>query len=204
MTAEVAIANKTAVALAADSAVSIGPSADKIYSSALKLFQLVDRAPVGIMVSGAAEFLGTPWETVIKSYRKARGNKTFPNLVNYRDNFLEFVSTHEQLFPSELQIQYVERLISSYFNDILNLILDAADNKVNLDGPVTENDILEIIHDVISNEQARVSAADRLNSSMKRLFVEYVGLSYVISIESKFRFFLPFHYQKIFRKRLQT
>lgn len=61
MTAEVAIANKQAVALAADSAVSIGPSADKIYTTALKIFQLAEGAPVGIMVSGAAEFLGIPW-----------------------------------------------------------------------------------------------------------------------------------------------
>ena len=38
MTAEVAIANASAIALAADSAVSIGDQ--KIYNSALKLFSL--------------------------------------------------------------------------------------------------------------------------------------------------------------------
>ena len=163
MTAEVAIANKTAVALAADSAVSIGPSADKIYSSALKLFQLVDRAPVGIMVSGAADFLGIPWETIIKTYRKERGIETFPNLVNYRDDFLEFVSSHEQLFPSELQIQYVERLITSYFMYLLKLVRAEGDNRIKQGDRVTENDLTDIVHDVVSKEQVRVSKEGRLD-----------------------------------------
>ena len=49
MTAEVAILNSTGVALAADSAVSIGPDADKIYTSAEKLFQLGVADPVGVV-----------------------------------------------------------------------------------------------------------------------------------------------------------
>jgi hypothetical protein len=64
MTAEVAILNKTAVALAADSAITLG--SQKIYNSGNKLISLSKYQPVGIMVFGNAEFMGIPWETIIK------------------------------------------------------------------------------------------------------------------------------------------
>jgi len=69
MTAEVAVLNSNGVALAADSAVTVGQEEGKVYTSADKLFQLSEYAPVGIMVYDSATFLGVPWETVIKCYR---------------------------------------------------------------------------------------------------------------------------------------
>jgi hypothetical protein len=54
MTAEIAIVNKNAVALAADSAVTLrDPSTSKIYNTANKLFMLSKFEPVGIMIYGA-------------------------------------------------------------------------------------------------------------------------------------------------------
>jgi hypothetical protein len=51
MTTEVAIINKEAIALAADSAVTVKISDDtKIYNSANKLFALSKFHPVGIMI----------------------------------------------------------------------------------------------------------------------------------------------------------
>ncbi len=52
MTAEIGVMNRLGVALAADSAVTIGGDARKVYSSADKLFQLSLGAPVGVMVYG--------------------------------------------------------------------------------------------------------------------------------------------------------
>ena len=70
MTAEIAIMNREAVALAADSAVTITQGgAPKIFASANKLFALSRQQPVGIMVYGNASFMAVPWETVIKTYR---------------------------------------------------------------------------------------------------------------------------------------
>ena len=47
MTAEVGIMNASGVSLAADSAVTVGSRAEKIYTSAEKLFQLSNSAPIG-------------------------------------------------------------------------------------------------------------------------------------------------------------
>ncbi len=90
MTAEIAIMNKMAVALAADSAVTMG---SKIYNSVNKLFMLSKHEPVGIMVYGNAGFMGVPWETIIKLYRDDLGNETKPSLNEYADEFIDFIIT---------------------------------------------------------------------------------------------------------------
>lgn len=124
MTAESAVMNKLGVALAADSAVSVSSrGADKVYSSSDKLFQLSDAAPVAIMKSGNADFLGMPWEVLIKNYRKQLGDSTFPRLSNYAADFFRFVSkfvrTDATVFPRSVQDAWIE----NYTENLLIYVL---------------------------------------------------------------------------------
>src|SRR5947209_4790696 len=64
MTCEVVVMNRRGIALAADSAVTIGED-DKIYHTAEKLFPLAQTTPVGIMTYGSADLIGVPWEIII-------------------------------------------------------------------------------------------------------------------------------------------
>lgn len=90
MTAIVGVLNKHAVAIAADSAVTLG-GGKKVMNVANKLFALSKHHPVAISIYGNAEFIGTPWETIIKEYRKKLGDKSFPHLKGYVDNFIKFL-----------------------------------------------------------------------------------------------------------------
>jgi len=90
MTCEVAVMNKRGVALAADSAVTLGEG-NKVYHTAEKLFQLSSSAPVGIMTYGLADIMGVPWETVIKIYSRELGARVFDRLEQYADDFLRFI-----------------------------------------------------------------------------------------------------------------
>lgn len=103
MTAEVGVMNRLGIALAADSAVTIGPSAGKIYTSANKLFQLSKKEPIGIMVYANSDLLGVPWETIIKQYRNQLKDKPFPRLSDYAKDFIRFLKTEKRLFPAEDQ-----------------------------------------------------------------------------------------------------
>ena len=68
MTAEVAVLNKSAVALAADSAMSVSVgNSEKTYPTN-KLFALTKQRPIGIMIYNNAEFMNIPWETIILPY----------------------------------------------------------------------------------------------------------------------------------------
>lgn len=96
MTAEVAILNCTGVALAADSAVTVG--SQKIYNSAVKLFALSKIAPVAIMVYGNAALSGVPWEIVITEYRRKLGARQFATLDEYVAGFTDFIQNSKVLF----------------------------------------------------------------------------------------------------------
>jgi hypothetical protein len=111
MTTEVAILNKSAVALAADSAVTISHGINgekKIYNSVNKLFSLSKHHPIGIMVYDNANIMDVPWETLIKAYRKKLGNQSKLLLKEYVDDFLEFIKN--EFFNEAIEEQYVKRI----------------------------------------------------------------------------------------------
>lgn len=90
MTAIVGVLNKRAIAIAADSAVTLG-NTHKVLNTGNKLFALSKYAPVGIGTYGNADFMNNPWEVIIKSYRRQLGKNKYPKLKNYAEDFLKFL-----------------------------------------------------------------------------------------------------------------
>jgi hypothetical protein len=122
MTAEVAIMNKTAIALAADSAVT---SREKIYNTVNKLFRLSDHRSVGVMVYGSAEFMGVPWESLIKMHREALGTSSFARLKQYVDSFTTFLRAQHTRFPQSQREAYVRDLCWEHLATIREMVNDA-------------------------------------------------------------------------------
>lgn len=128
MTAEVALLNKHAVALAADSAVTVsGMRGNKIYNAANKLFALSKYEPVGIMVYGNAEYMGVPWETIIKIYRAELGHTWFSTLGEYYDSFVAFLGSNDELFGPSVQKEYVKEVTRATFLQILQEVRGRVD-----------------------------------------------------------------------------
>lgn len=104
MTSEVVLMNRQAVAMAADSAVTIsGDRYLKTYQSADKLFPLVEGQPVAVMIYNNAEIMSTPWETVISLYREQARGRPLDTVDAYAEDFMEFLSGNPDLFPAEHQ-----------------------------------------------------------------------------------------------------
>jgi hypothetical protein len=147
MTAEVAILNKTAVALAADSAITLG--SQKIYNSGNKLFSLSKYQPVGIMVFGNAEFMGIPWETIIKYYRSQLKNRKFNELIDYAKDFISFIENENAVFwPQDIQAKYFRETVKSYFQIIVIEINERVKNEF-AKGNVTIDMVTKIVSDII-------------------------------------------------------
>lgn len=92
MSAILGILNKHAVAIAADSAVTIGGvNGRKIFNTANKIFTLSKFHPVGVMLYNSASFMSCPWEAIIKVYRKNLGQKSFRTLKEYQEDFIKFL-----------------------------------------------------------------------------------------------------------------
>ena len=113
MTAIVAVLNKHAVAVAADSAVTMGDT-HKVVNSANKIFTLSKYHPVAVMTYSNAAFMGVPWDIIIKEYRKELAKNSFEKLKYYIDDFIIFL--HKRLFfcDEETQRDYLKLLLDSF------------------------------------------------------------------------------------------
>lgn len=138
MTAVVGILNKHAVAIAADSAVTIGGNGGrKIFNKANKVFTLSKQHPVGIMIYNSASFMTTPWETIIKVYRKQLAGTSFSTLKEYEQNFIAFLREKNFYTDAEMQTAFLESFALDIINAIINDI--ALQNKGLIENPSPES-----------------------------------------------------------------
>lgn len=140
--------NKEAIALAADSAVTLSTGkGSKIFTSANKIFALSRYCPVGIMVYGKAEFMGVPWETIIKVYRDKIDGRILDSSNEYAEDFINFLK-NETIFRSETeQEKYITERIYGY----LQFIADQIKRKIYKEESTKREKIEEeIIYGIIS------------------------------------------------------
>lgn len=152
MTAEVAILNREAVAIAADSAATVSDqSGKKIFSSANKIFSLSKNHPVGVMIYGNASFMGIPWETIIKIFRKKLGTTKFDTLHEYSQEFISFLKSEVDLFPESEQEKYAKGCIFGFFNEIKKKLIEQIESIIENKGAITESEIQNLSERIIAN-----------------------------------------------------
>jgi hypothetical protein len=131
VTAEIAIMNKEAVALAADSAVTMENEAgEKAFQSANKIFALSKYEPLALMIWGNAGFMGVPWEPTIKVFREKLGRRSFGTVAAYADEFLRFLFRNKKLFPKAL----CDRACWEHIADALICVRGVIDEDAAQDG----------------------------------------------------------------------
>lgn len=168
MTAEIAIMNKEAIALASDSAVTMSQErGQKIFTSANKLFTLSKYHPVGIMVYGNAIFMGVPWETIIKIYRNKLGKKKFGSLKEYVNDFVVFLDNGNPLFPDSMQKEYLRSSIYAYFDFIKDKIIENVDSKIDEKDEINVEEIEQIVSEIIKEHYNRWEKTDNIPSIPK-------------------------------------
>jgi len=119
MTAEICIMNRSSVALAADSAMTsqtAGVSKFKLSNTANKIFNLSQQHTVGVMVYNSAEFMGVPWETIIKLYRNILGTKQLNTVNDYHKTFIDFIQKNISWFPKKIQQAAIDSICVHSFN----------------------------------------------------------------------------------------
>ena len=92
MTAIVGVLNRRGLAFAADSAAThTSASGQKITNHTNKIFVLSKYKPVGIALYNNIDFIGVPWENIIKMYRDDLRKRDFATLEEYIKSFWTFV-----------------------------------------------------------------------------------------------------------------
>jgi hypothetical protein len=110
MTSEIALLNKHAIALAADSATTVtywekGVRRQRYFKGANKIFNISNVHPVGLMTYDSANLQGVPWEVLVKAYRRHLGSKSHDHLSGYVSDFFEYVCNNAHIFPQRLMEQ---------------------------------------------------------------------------------------------------
>lgn len=183
MTAEIAIMNKEAIALAADSVVTMSQEGEqKIFTSANKLFALSKYYPVGIMVYGSASFMGIPWENIIKIFRNKLDKQKFDTLKEYTDKFISFLDNDNPLIPETEQGKYLSESIFGYFGLIKKEIEEKVKSTVEKVGEVPYDQVKQITSDVIKNHFDKWGKAKMLPSIPKN-YIENITNKYMDIID---------------------
>lgn len=116
MTSEVLLMNRGAVAMAADSAVTItSERSQTIYKSVDKVFQLIADRPIGVMIYNNAEVMTVPWETIISMYKEEAVGRTFDTIEEYAEDFFAFLDNNRNLFPEKNQDFEFYRIVGTIY-----------------------------------------------------------------------------------------
>lgn len=149
MTAEIAILNKSAVALATDSAVTIssGHSNTKVFDSADKLFELSCSQPIGVMIYNGMQFAGIPLPDLIKEFRAGIGSKEFKTVEEAAISLLTFLSELGKCSPAEVTARTVLPIAIPIIKVFDQKIEDAVRRKLS-ESEEFPNDLDTFIKDV--------------------------------------------------------
>jgi hypothetical protein len=164
MTAEIVIMNKEAVALAADSAVSLvtGPAENpqKIFTSANKIFGLSGNHTVAFMIYNNAVFLGIPWEPLITRFGDSLGPAPLPALADYADRFIGFLKTEQELITADIEKQYFISLIYTYYLSFRQIFQHNSMEIIRVQGVISEDQIGDIVSEKINEIYTKINDAD--------------------------------------------
>ncbi|MFM9972658.1 MAG: hypothetical protein ACKVQK_30130 [Burkholderiales bacterium] len=109
MTCEIAIMNQNAVALAADSAMTVrrwvnGERQTRYFKGSNKIFQISNYHPVGLMVFGSANVQQIAWELIVKEFRAHLKSTSFQSLNGYAEALFDYIRQHPMFFPAERRV----------------------------------------------------------------------------------------------------
>jgi hypothetical protein len=178
MTAEIAVMNKSAVALAADSAATLEMErVHKIYM-VNKLFFLSEEHPVGIMIYGKPQLLGVPWETVIEMYRRHSETKNLGTLTEYSKDIINFIESANDLFPEEVQKNFLEENVGLYYTIINEEIVKEVESYTKKK-KITKVKTRQIVESVISKHCRSLEKRDKVpnisNAWLRKLLTKYAS-----------------------------
>lgn len=117
MTALVGILNKHAVAIAADSAVTVNVSSGhKVLNSANKIITLSKYHPIAVMIYSSASFMGTPWDLIIKLYREQLKDGEKNTVKEYIEDFIGFLRARSFFCSDKLSKVSIELNMGDLFS----------------------------------------------------------------------------------------
>lgn len=188
VTTEIAVLNRQAVALAADSVATIRSSEpgarSKPYPSATKIFELSARHPVGLMVYSAGDFLDVPWDTLVPMFRSDLAVRSFATLEEYRDALLAYLVTGRRFVSADAEHRWVAKVARAKFAEIRDLQRKETAKALIASASLSVADISAIGRRLIAESRERAAAAPELWDGAGGA-VEEVAAAYTATLDAE-------------------
>ena len=178
MTVEIGVLNKTAVALGADSAITVTAPGNRrrIYTNVNKLFALSPEHPVGLMIFGSDQIMGVPWESVIKLYGRKPPKEPLPTLSACTDRFFHTIESDRLICSAERQAKYLRDLVDDRFNDLaektrvaLQAVVEAAQALP------SEVELRRVVDDTIMSAVGVVAPPNAASANLIAAYAEHLS-----------------------------
>lgn len=203
MTAEIAILNRHAIALAADSAVTVGRR--RTWKTANKLFSLSPVNDIGLMIYGAGEFNGYSWEIIAKTFREHVGSTVFNTVSECGNEFFNYLGSSKFDLPESENINVValiydmlERIKedvgkqgseddhSDKLEDVIGKHIEFLnENYERLECPIDKSQFDEYYSDQISNFIGEIFEFP-LTKELTNILIELLYMMFASKVESSF------------------
>jgi hypothetical protein len=186
MTCEVALLNRHAVALAADSATTVtyweqGARKERYFKGTNKLFNLSAAHPVALMTSDSGNMQGVPWEVLVKAYRDAAGDRAHDSITGYAPDLFKYIETNKHLYPADFQerqllsdlvdVAAVLVAIVARNKDVAAALKDKDQKRVRIAGKKAFSELIKKIQssDFIDNATGQIAQRIKSKYSVKLL-----------------------------------
>ena len=170
MTAEIAILNRTAVALAADSIVTLsGASGSKTYDSAEKIFELSRFQPIGLMAYNNAELIRIPMEILAREFRGEISDE-FAHLPQVWPRFRSFLLNVRSESEFEDSTAEFESLIGTELENLKLAFLNSVMKRAGEDGSQPSEESAQHLKEMVG------TVIDTANNDRLPEFLEDISL----------------------------
>ena len=118
MTAVVGILNKRGVAIAADSAVTRTRERNrKVTKNGNKMLRVSNVVPVSVMLTGNANYVGNPWDVIVRQYRRERGDIVHPTVESCVHDFFSYVAGNDLFWNDCIVEDWLKNGLEKVFNE---------------------------------------------------------------------------------------
>lgn len=107
------------------------------------------------MVYGGADYMGIPWETVIKVLRERLAGESFERLSNYAEWFRDVLAKSKDIVVPNAEDEYIADCVSSYFEFIHSDANADIESFIKKKKDITPAQAAQIYHDAILSHYTR-------------------------------------------------
>jgi hypothetical protein len=191
MSSAIIFINKLGVAVAADSAATVGERA-AIFNTAQKIFPIgrTDKAQVLAIIVGNPMFMGVPIELIFKKYSKFIEDHSFSKntIEDYITDFIRFVEEHQYDFAfKDSENKYMYRLVVGIFDEMFENLLQKTTDSSEIPEEVFLKDFFGDLSNKVKENIDYHATIEKKDQTQNMVGKEFIEKNHPLLIEKVFK-----------------